>query len=167
MTKKPFKLKPLKEYLLNSPKKRVAAAMVILNSKNQLLIVKPTYKDHWSLPGGVVERDESPLDACIRETFEEIGLKLKPKELLLTRYVKKPELENEFIHFLFYAGKIECKKIKYIKLAEDEIEKFKFVNFDQIVKYNKRFSAYIVKYKKQIIKGKNIGYLEAKNEKIS
>ena len=40
-----------------------SAAVLIENEQGELLIVKSNYKDHWSLPGGIVDPGESPLEA--------------------------------------------------------------------------------------------------------
>jgi len=57
------------------PRKRMAAGMMLFNNKEQLLIVQPKYRsDGWLLPGGVVEKTESPRKTAIRETHEELGL---------------------------------------------------------------------------------------------
>lgn len=36
----------------------------------------------WSTPGGSVEIDESPIDAVVREAWEETGLLVKPEALI-------------------------------------------------------------------------------------
>lgn len=36
---------------------------------------------HWEIPGGVVEPNESPFDACVREVLEEAGLRCNPQML--------------------------------------------------------------------------------------
>ena len=42
------------------------------------LILKPTYKTGWTIPGGVMEADgETPWDACRREVREECGLEVR------------------------------------------------------------------------------------------
>jgi ADP-ribose pyrophosphatase YjhB (NUDIX family) len=61
------------KYYKNLPKKRMAAGALILNKNNEILIVKPNYRDQWLIAGGVIEENESPKDACLREVKEEIG----------------------------------------------------------------------------------------------
>src|SRR4051794_34297997 len=56
---------------------RVAAGALIRDVEGRILLVKPTYKDGWDIPGGYVEPGESPADACNREIAEEIGLHRK------------------------------------------------------------------------------------------
>ena len=48
---------------------------------------KNPYKNKWNGIGGKIEINESPIDACVRECFEETGIKIKnPKELLTYIY---------------------------------------------------------------------------------
>jgi 8-oxo-dGTP diphosphatase len=37
------------------------------------MLVRPTYKPYWDIPGGYVEPGETPKDACVREVFEELA----------------------------------------------------------------------------------------------
>ena len=53
----------------------VSAGALIFDRAGRLLILKPTYKAGWTIPGGVMEADgETPWDACRREVAEECGL---------------------------------------------------------------------------------------------
>lgn len=42
----------------------------------------PPYEGSWVLPGGLVERDETAREACIRETKEETGLDVTVEEFV-------------------------------------------------------------------------------------
>lgn len=33
----------------------------------RILLLEPTYKDNWEIPGGIIEENESPKEACERE----------------------------------------------------------------------------------------------------
>jgi 8-oxo-dGTP diphosphatase len=69
------------------PRKRAAATMLITDPAGRVLVVKPTYKPRWELPGGAVEEDESPRSAAAREIVEELGIHRTPGRLLALDYV--------------------------------------------------------------------------------
>ena len=61
----------------------VSAGALIYDRAGRLLILKPTYKSGWTIPGGVMEADgESPWEACQREVREETGLEAEVVEKL-------------------------------------------------------------------------------------
>ncbi len=63
---------------------RVEGANVLAtDGEGRILVVKPTYTREWMLPGGRVERGETPHAAAIRETREETGLDVALERLLL------------------------------------------------------------------------------------
>ncbi|MEO0768780.1 MAG: NUDIX hydrolase [Cyanobacteria bacterium J06649_4] len=45
----------------------MGAGGLFFDSEGRLLILKPTYRNDWLIPGGVVEANESPRHACMRE----------------------------------------------------------------------------------------------------
>ena len=55
----------------------------VTDAEGRILVVKPTYTRGWMLPGGRVERGETPHAAAIRETREETGLEIALDRLLL------------------------------------------------------------------------------------
>ncbi|MCM2532756.1 NUDIX hydrolase [Neobacillus pocheonensis] len=57
------------------PKHRVAASVAVVNSKNEILLVK-NWKRGWEFPGGYVENGESVKTAAIREVREEAGVEI-------------------------------------------------------------------------------------------
>jgi 8-oxo-dGTP diphosphatase len=51
-----------------------SAGALIFDRAERLLILKPTYKTGWTIPGGVMEADgETPWDACRRCVYLENG----------------------------------------------------------------------------------------------
>src|SRR5260370_8432319 len=54
----------------------VAAGALITDPADRVLLVKPNYRDYWTLPGGICEHGEPPHAGCAREVAEEIGLGL-------------------------------------------------------------------------------------------
>jgi 8-oxo-dGTP diphosphatase len=55
---------------------------LILNHKNQVLLIKKQGKDYWERPGGKVEFGEKTIDALKREVLEETNVKILVKELM-------------------------------------------------------------------------------------
>ena len=65
----------------------VSAGALIFDQAGRLLILKPTYKTGWTIPGGIVEADgETPWDACRREVLEECGIEVSSGRLACTDY---------------------------------------------------------------------------------
>jgi 8-oxo-dGTP diphosphatase len=61
------------DYTATLPTKRIAASVLFTGSDGRILLVEPTYKDYWEVPGGAVEAGESPRAAAVREVGEELG----------------------------------------------------------------------------------------------
>ena len=55
-----------------------AAGLFLVNTENKILIGHPTNHDpnFWSIPKGKIDEGETPLEAAIRETYEESNVKL-------------------------------------------------------------------------------------------
>jgi len=123
------------DFYLKSPRKGVSSAALIFNSKDELLIVKPSYKDHWSLPGGISEKGETPWQTCLREVKEEIGITVSGKKDLACVSYSVFELsgeKREYIQFVFYWGVLPDKELRGIKVDGQEIINHKFVELGKI-----------------------------------
>jgi 8-oxo-dGTP diphosphatase len=127
------------EYENKLPKKRMAVGVLFFNVSQELLILKPVYKEGWIVPGGVVEENESMRDAAIREVKEEINLDASSLALLAIDYLS-PATSNyknksENIQFIFDGGTLSREQIKSMRLAEDEIGEFKFIKNSELSSY--------------------------------
>ena len=58
----------------------IAAAGIVLNDKDEVLMVK-TYNSGWVFPGGQVEVGENVIDAVKREIMEEAGVDIEVGEV--------------------------------------------------------------------------------------
>ena len=65
----------------NAPKPTMPAhlgANAIITCNGKLLLEKRRDSDTWGLIGGGVKKSETPLQAIVREVYEEIGLRVRP-----------------------------------------------------------------------------------------
>jgi len=76
-------LLPPDQYVASLARKRMAAGALFRDVDGRVLLVDPTYKPMWDLPGGAVEKEESPHAACRREVAEELGLDRPPGRVLV------------------------------------------------------------------------------------
>ena len=121
------------EYAAMLPKKQVGAAVLCFNTKGDLLIVKPNYKDGWLVPGGSTDENESPLHCAIRETKEEIGLDVPTLQLVGVYYGHKKGVFTDSLKFIFSGGVLSEKQIAEIKLQTNELEKYTFMSPQEAV----------------------------------
>lgn len=114
----------------------MASGALIFNNNNELLILKTSYKDYWSIPGGVIDFDESPLEALIREIKEEIGINIKIKNLISLEYKseKNKRYADESLQFIFLSEKFNSKDIKKIKVDGKEVIGYEFVPVSKALK---------------------------------
>lgn len=114
-------------WLAGVPQKRVAAGALFLDDAERLLIVKPTYKPLWNIPGGVIEANESPRQGCQREVLEELGLHKALDRLLCVEYTPAVGKETEKLVFIFWGGVLTTEEIATIRLPPDELSEFCFL----------------------------------------
>lgn len=55
---------------------------IIFDESNRILLAKHADTKRWVAPGGSIEPNEKPVDAVVRETFEETGLIIEPTKIL-------------------------------------------------------------------------------------
>lgn len=148
------------EYFGNLPKKHIGTGVLIFNKSHQLLIVKPSYKDGWSIPGGGVDIDETPMIAALRETKEEVNLDLENIVLVCVEYTTKKGIKPETLQFIFYGGELEENEISKIILNENEHSDFRFVDISGAINlFNERLQ-YAIPFCIEAIKNKNTAYIE-------
>lgn len=54
-----------------------AATALIWDDSGRLLLVRHAFNGQWGTVGGIIEPDESPADAAVREAFEEVNLRVR------------------------------------------------------------------------------------------
>lgn len=107
------------------------AGVVIINDNNEILLqkrsrLKRTNPGKWGICGGKVDLGETPLDAGVRETLEEIGISLNKEEL---KFLSMDTYDK--IHFTVYytRQKVDINKCK---LQEKELEEIKYFKLEEL-----------------------------------
>ena len=111
-----------------------AAAAVFTDAAGRVLLVKPNYRDHWSLAGGVLERGEPPHAGCRREVSEELGLDIPPGPLLVVAWVAPDGVRSRpVVHFIFDGGMLA--EDTPIRLQAEELDDHRFVDAGDLDRY--------------------------------
>lgn len=114
------------------PTKRVAAGALFFGGNDRVLLVEPTYKDVWDIPGGIVELDESPRVGCRREVHEELGLDRPVGGLLGVDWIPKDGPKTEGLMLVYDGGPLAEHETAAITLPADELRSWRWVGRDDV-----------------------------------
>jgi 8-oxo-dGTP pyrophosphatase MutT (NUDIX family) len=104
---------------------------LFLNAFGGVLVVEPTYKATWEIPGGVVEDGETPREACAREVLEELGLVVTPGPLLVVDWAPA-DGQGDRVLFVFDGGTLSAVQIGRMVLQESELASAEFIDPDAV-----------------------------------
>ena len=105
-----------------------SAGALIFDRAGRLLILKPTYKSGWTIPGGVMEADgETPWEACRREVREECGLEVSAGRLACVDFRRPRPGRPGGIRFLFDCGEVDDASLGGVVLQAEEISEHRLV----------------------------------------
>ena len=123
-----------------------AAGLYIIDKNTKKVVIIKSSGGNYGFPKGHIEKqDKSSLDAAIRETKEEIGIKVKKSEIIKSKkfitdfyfFRKKTKNPKERPlgwvrkNVIMYIALIDSKEHK-IKIQEEELSSAKFINFEQV-----------------------------------
>jgi 8-oxo-dGTP diphosphatase len=122
------------EWFAGLPGVVIAAGALITDPGERVLLVKPNYRDHWALPGGICEHGEPPHEGCAREVAEEIGLDLVPGALLAIDWAQPfGARQRPIMHFVFDGGQLADGA--GIVLQREELDDFRFTEQGELAGY--------------------------------
>jgi 8-oxo-dGTP diphosphatase len=108
------------------PRIPASAGALIWDERERLLILKPTYKKGWTIPGGQIDPGESPWDACRREVREECGLAVEHGRLVCVDFRPARPQRPGGVRFVFDLGSVDEDAQKSVRLQEEEIAEHRF-----------------------------------------
>lgn len=119
--KKLSTIQPLRQFLLRTVNDQflIGVTGVIFNDKNEVLLVKHTYRSRaWSLPGGFLQHKENPKQGLAREIFEETGFVVRVIRMVMTKTSQSGSID------LSYFGELVSGTFQ----ASSEVSHYKFVS---------------------------------------
>ncbi len=107
-----------------------AAGVLFLDEAGDVLLVEPTYKAMWDIPGGRMEVGETPREALTRELTEELALEVPIGRLLVVDWA--PHVREERVRFVFDGGVLTDAQLDAIELPPHELESWAFVSPEEL-----------------------------------
>lgn len=111
---------------------RTAAGVIFSDGQSHVLLVHPTYKDYWDIPGGYVLPGESPRAAAVREVREELGLSVVIGKLLAVDWAPSAA-EGDKLLFLFAGPKLPRDVV--FAFPDGEIDEARYVHLAELSQY--------------------------------
>jgi 8-oxo-dGTP diphosphatase len=110
------------DYTATLARKRMAASVLFFDGAGRVLVVEPTYKPYWELPGGAVDADESPYAAACREIHEELALSRPVGRLLAVDWVPPRPDRTEGVVMVFDGGDLSADEVAELRVPPDELQ---------------------------------------------
>jgi 8-oxo-dGTP pyrophosphatase MutT (NUDIX family) len=106
----------------------MAAAAVILDEADRVLLVQPAYyPGRWLMPGGGAEPADSPRRACERELREELGIDITVGGLLAVDWIPARSQGFAELIYVFDGGRLTPRQIESISIPERELTGYGFM----------------------------------------
>lgn len=113
-------------------RKRLAAGVLFRDLNGRVLLVEPSYKPNWEIPGGAVSANESPWAAAQRELGEELGWDRPVGRLLVVDHVRPQDSRPEGVIFVFDGGVLEEADDTEFLPVDGEVVSIAFCNPTEI-----------------------------------
>lgn len=111
-------------------RKRIGAGALVTDLSGRCLLVEPTYKDTWEIPGGAVDEGETAVAACERECKEELGLELPIGRLLVVDHQTNAGERGDSIMFVYDGGTMA--DLSNVRLPPEELRGCCFVEESEL-----------------------------------
>jgi RimJ/RimL family protein N-acetyltransferase len=124
------------------PTKRAIAQGVLRSPDGRLLLLELVYKREWDLPGGVVDRHESPAACVVRELREELALEVTVRSLLAVNWLPALHGWADATVFVFDLGTLDPRVVDPARLQRREVAAVHWTQphewAERVAPYNRR-----------------------------
>ena len=128
-----MKLLPFDDYVASLPRKRMSAGVLLHDDTHRVVLVEPSYKPDWDIPGGVVDHGESPWHAALRELGEELGLvRERMRPLVIDHVAAADDGMPEGSAWRFDGGRISEQELTALPLDDPEILSAGLYRLDEV-----------------------------------
>ena len=110
---------------------QVEAAACYIEVNSKVLWLKragPSENGFWGVPGGKIEKGETPIEGVLRELKEETGIAVKKEEMsyLGALYIRKPDVE-----YVYHSFKITLNSQPKVELSREHTE-YKWASSEEL-----------------------------------
>jgi 8-oxo-dGTP diphosphatase len=109
----------------------VAAGVLFFDEGGRLLLLQPSYKAGWEIPGGYVRAGETPYQAAVREVAEELGITPPVGSLLAVDWAPHPD-EGDKVLFVFDGGLLGREYVERIVPDPGEVSGYAFRSLAEV-----------------------------------
>lgn len=129
-----------KEHWLLRQHARPSSAVLILEDDDErALIVKANYKAHWTFPGGMIDKGETPKQAAVREVAEEVGLTIDASDVQFGWTAARHSVVADTYQFIF-TTKLQPGMADHIILQTSEIDDWRLVSKAEVLSESNRYA---------------------------
>jgi 8-oxo-dGTP diphosphatase len=112
---------------------RIASYVLATRDDGKILAIEPPWRSRWEPPGGVVEHDESVLDAAVRECWEETGYRFVPSSdnpicILEHNYLAPRDKSYQHSLMLAFQGTVEGEQDPAWQLDPTEVRTIRWID---------------------------------------
>jgi 8-oxo-dGTP diphosphatase len=111
---------------------RLASGALFVD-RERVFLVHKTYGSQWDIPGGYVDRGESPASACEREIYEELRLRRTVRRLLIHDWAPS-DGEGDKILYVFDCGELGEDE-HHLHLDQAEIDRVRWVPISEVAEF--------------------------------
>lgn len=116
---------PVQRVLIGVVKTNYVAgsSAVVMDGAGRILLVRHSYRQGWSTPGGFLNRGEQAADAVVREVWEEVGLRVAAYDEQVV-VLRTDDRIVEFVQRLRLVDEATAADVRAVSAEIDEVRWF-------------------------------------------